>query len=416
MLKTAANFRRVAYPLVAFLSLALCAAFFIQLGSYYKLDYDLENNDIAQAEQRAIASPSLNLHRDLQHKTTDQLIGLFTATLDEHIYDYRSLIDLSTIWNTRGEHSRAEAALKLASKLRSSDPYVQMQAARFYLARDDLTTAFSYWTQAMAMTAKFDDSLYPVMMQMAADPRGLDLITQYLDQSASDWWSRFLVYTMSHAKDDVLVQRLFTTTRKKSLALSARVETLYVDYLIREGLILDGYMAWLNGLNEQQRKGLGRIYNASFDQANLNAGFGWRTIKNPAFEIAFMPTYGIEGPSAVKLLFRNKPIKFWHFYQLLILQPGAYKLTGRVREDGLQAVRGLQWQLRCKDKGTAKSIGKSEPFSGRSPWHSFAFDVKVPSEGCGLQELRLESASGQQMDFAMRGAIWFDALKIENVE
>jgi hypothetical protein len=95
------------------------------------------------------------------------------------------------------------------------------------------------------------------------------------------------------------------------------------------------------------------------------------------------------------------------------LQPGTYRLSGRVRPKGLESVGGLRWQVACR-LPESRTLGESTRFLGSGEWRDFAFDFEVPSD-CRFQQLQLTSAGQRSFELEMSGAIWFDGMKITRI-
>jgi len=110
----------------------------------------------------------------------------------------------------------------------------------------------------------------------------------------------------------------------------------------------------------------------------------------PGVEIAVVPRATATG-NALQVRFLDQRAPLWgQVAQLLVLAPGRYRVSGQARLHDLQNDRGLQWVLSCADNG--RQLAASTRMRGSMPWHGFAFDVRVPAQGCGAQWLSLRLA------------------------
>lgn len=122
-------------------------------------------------------------------------------------------------------------------------------------------------------------------------------------------------------------------------------------------------------------------------------------------------TFGSSDDASLRVSFGGKRVRFQHVYQRLVMPPGAYRISGRVRPDQLKGRLGAGLVFSC-------SVGRddvrysSDPWLGTGEWRSFWFDVEVPV-GCLEQMLRLESLGKREVDHELSGTLWLDDLQIE---
>jgi len=85
--------------------------------------------------------------------------------------------------------------------------------------------------------------------------------------------------------------------------------------------------------------------------------------------------------------------------QLLVLQPGRYRVTWRERLDRA-ASAPLYWRVRCGDTGQVlvKDQGAAEMSGGASEWRSMRMDFETPKTGCAGQWLELTANPGDRRD------------------
>jgi hypothetical protein len=183
--------------------------------------------------------------------------------------------------------------------------------------------------------------------------------------------------------------------------------------LQREGKITEAYLVWINGLDEAAREHLGILNNGSFEIEPSSTGFGWHVRVTDRVTATTGTTAGVEGDKALHLIFKRREKPYRHVYQPLFLDPGDYRVEGRVRTDSLTSQGGLKWVVRCL-LSNPSDLGESERFLGSSEWHELAFTLRVPEE-CMAQEIRLVSAGRREHEYKMTGGVWFDGMSMRKV-
>ena len=150
--------------------------------------------------------------------------------------------------------------------------------------------------------------------------------------------------------------------------------------------------------------------------------FGRRPNLLCARELA--PVFSLSDPNPVTLRLHNAgalrlnltvvdelPVQFQRrdFEERLALAPGAYRLNGRVRVDGLRNARGLHWVLSCN---AGQRLAETARFTGTSPWRDFEAAFEVPAADCEGQLLQLRLAARIAPEQMIGGRILFDSLHI----
>ena len=134
-------------------------------------------------------------------------------------------------------------------------------------------------------------------------------------------------------------------------------------------------------------------------------------MEGAAQSVEFAPARGAAGERALSVAYTGKRLEGPALRQFLAVAPGRYELTGKVRLEGLDSVRGIHWVLRCGSDARGAGIASSERFMGAAPWRGFAVPVTIPA-GCPGQLLSLEPAGLGEGATFVSGAAWFDDLRL----
>ncbi len=331
----------------------------------------------------------------------DAAEALLARAYAENPANARPLATLAGIVQEKGEQERADALMKAAVDLMPADPGIQVQAASYWLGRGDLEKAMEHWSRAMETDPAAIEQIFPVLLKLAEDPR-TRLAFRPFAASPPSWWEAFFAEIARRALDVETVRVLYALrSESPQTPLTEPERQAYVARLQKEGRITEAYIDWINGLSREQRAELGLIHDGGFELEPTNWGFDWRVRTRRGVIVDRARTYGIDGNKALHLLFDGYDRPFQDVSQLLFLDPGPYRLTGRVRTDSLETQGGLKWVVRCV-LPESQDLGETERFLGTNQWRDFDVKFEIP-QGCGLQAIRLESAGKRAFEHRIIG-------------
>lgn len=325
----------------------------------------------------------------------------------------RALAAIGLLEQARKQKVQAEKAMALAAQLSPQRTDVQSTLARYWMQRGDVGRALTHLDAVLRHGPANAQQYYPLMLKLAETPKYDTAFTTLL-KSPLTWWSSFFVYASQNAAQADTVRMLYHLTQKSPNQLPEDVLQHYILRLQKEGAWLEAYFAWMNRLSKDQLAQLGNIYNGGFELPLSQIGFDWIASKTPQALIETASTYGISGNRALHVSFNGQRIQFKHLAQYLVLTPGAYRFHGRVRPDGLQTERGIQWAIHCL--GNDQPLTTSERFTGTDQWHHFSSQFTISVDACVAQRVRLELVGQAALDFEATGGIWFDDLAVEKVD
>lgn len=328
----------------------------------------------------------------------------------ENPTDGRVFMTLAQIREQGGALQSAEKLAMLADRLAPMRGEVQLDAAGFWLRREQFEQAFRQLNTALELRPGIRDEFYPFLLSLAEVPSTLAAFSVFLEEPPS-WWKRFFRYAAANAVELDTVSNLYNL---KGYQPGTDERDYYLARLQREDRWLEMYFVWLNSLDAQELAVLGNVYDGSFELDLSNQGLGWRIQPLRGVSVEEAPTYGTRGSQALHLVFEGKRSRFRHLYQTLFLEPGRHRLTGLIRLDNLRTAHGLQWAVRCLG-GDHALLGTTNRFLGISDWQGFDTEFTVPPEACPAQELRLELVGRHGGDFEAEGQVWFDNLAIRRI-
>ncbi|MFZ1827332.1 MAG: hypothetical protein WAW42_00865 [Candidatus Competibacteraceae bacterium] len=328
--------------------------------------------------------------------------------------DARIYVTLAELW--AADESRRSTAIPLAEIADILGPMsspVLAYSADFWQAQGRLDRMLERWSLLLRTQPTVASALYPELLDFTNDPKQQELLRPLLENPPT-WWDGFFAYVAREAPQTDTVIFLYQQRQRGEESPSKLEQGAYLDRLWRDARWPEAYRAWQEGLNERQRSVLSRVYNGGFELPPTGVGFDWRIASLRGVRVETAPTYGVRGERALHVNFDGQRVRFQHVLQYLLLEPGRYRLQGRVRPDSLRTALGLRWKVRCVADGPW--VAESDRFLGSDEWRIFTVDFVVPTNDCPAQVLRLELEGRAELDFEVEGAIWFDDLAITALE
>lgn len=240
------------------------------------------------------------------------------------------------------------------------------------------------------------------------DKAGFDLLVERLAREPP--WRRTVLHRLPRAVRDVRTPlRVMAALKKRGSPVTPKNYHPYLNFLIGKKNVRFAYAAWLQLQTPEELALVRRINNGGFDR-ELNGGpFGWRVGRSQNALTAFEPHPTRPEGRAFRAVFGDGQVRFAGPRQVLVLEPGAYVVTGEVTGK-LEAKRGLKWTLRCHG---GKVLGESDTIRKTyANWTVFSFTVEIPKKACRAQQLHLRHTSRSASETFASGEIWFDNIDI----
>jgi tetratricopeptide (TPR) repeat protein len=327
--------------------------------------------------------------------------------------DPAPLLVLAGIAQAGGDQARADHLVGRVDALRPSDARVQRDLGRYWLERGRPELAFQHWSRALEANPGMARGLFEIFRELLKDPAMTQAFVE-LTREPPGWWEGFFTDTAKQARDVGLPRRLYRLRREALGApLTLAERQAYFERLMREGLIEEAYLVWVNSLTAPRRQHLGLLFNGDFELPLGGVGFEWRAEPADRVRIERSRPEG-ENVNALQVRFRLLRTPFKHLSQMLLLGPGAYAMAGQSLGQDLITEGGFRWVVRCVAPEQTL-LGESERLFGAEAWTPFSFEFEVPAS-CQYQEVRLVSADGGMRESLTDGELWFDKLSIRRID
>lgn len=362
----------------------------------------------------SLSSHALTIHaRTLSYADPDLSEAIAISALTKNPSSGRAMTHLMSLYEAQGKSLQADKTADLAGKLWPANVYTRSNLADYWSRRNRPSKLIQEWNVLLIRDKSFRERLFPSLMRIVERDELSALILPYA-QNPPVWWNSFFEYLSEELAFNHL-ERLYQLRVASERTVSLNERTSYVRRLIKERRWEEAHDTWFIGLNPNQMRYSGLVYDGGFESDVFNQGFGWQhsRMRNP--KIKTDVTYGIKGRKALHVIIRKQdPIEFRHVWQQLMLPKGVYELVLRYRMDSLKTTKGLSWRIRCREGGN-QILGQSLPLLGSKPWGTLKVKFSVP-ESCSVQRLRLEATSSFRHDHYFQGSLWFDDVRINELK
>ena len=206
-----------------------------------------------------------------------------------------------------------------------------------------------------------------------------------------------------------LANRLILDLSTSNAPASQAELRIVLNALVRAGDYQGAHRLFLFTLSDGDWKRAGLVFNAGFEPSGTPVPFDW-TYRNTA--AAYLESSTITPQDGMNVRFLDKPAREVQLQQMLVLEPGRYRLKVDASGALLKAPKGLFWRLRCLKPGA--EITRLDVAEGtyRNTESAVEFDVG----NCPAQSLELRS--GLTIDswlYRYSGRVTFHSVSIERL-
>ena len=314
------------------------------------------------------------------------------------------------------QHRREDAfpLYRIAEHRAPRDLQTRAWLTERYLEQGEFEPALVQIDRILRMAPQRARSIQPVLAQLAEDPRFAEALAASLRQNPP-WRVGMLAALRDPGTGNQVAAGRVMQALQNQGGLTPEEYTHWLDSLIAQGRWGEAYARWSGSASKSSGR-LSLVYNGQFEQPPSGVGFDWRLRRVPGVLLQFEPGAGASG-QAVYLHFLDRRVPHAGLEQPVLLSPGVYRLSVRMRAQGLRSELGLQWIVACQ--GAAGIAGRTEAIDGSFGWRTFEAEVVIPSTGCPGQWLRLVNPVPGGAAQRVTGQLWVDdvaALRIRGAD
>lgn len=339
---------------------------------------------------------------ELEADRKDQAAALARDAISRAPFDIRALRVLALTLDPDAEAVRADEVMTLAGNWSLRDSAVHAWLIERRLRQGDYVSAFRHADTLLKRGQAVHEQAYLLMATAAVeDGRGLAALEAFMAEERP-WRPEFLVWLQRHPDMDSLLATLVVSLQQTSAPLTDRDLDVVYKIWVDEGRI---------GAVRMVRERIGRpradslLFAGDFQGEGLIAPFNWTLSSGAGRIVEAVPDDLGSGRTALRVEYdsRSSDAIAW---QLLLLEPGAYTLSGQRRVE-FGEMR-MDWRVRCLESGQTVSGEVAGPEAGEG-WSDFSTRLTVPAQGCAAQWLEL---APRPSDFRRTVGNWFFGLDI----
>lgn len=318
----------------------------------------------------------------------------------------RGFIILAQAEALRGQHHAAGVLYAIAARRSPRDLRSHAWLVEDFLVTGRYDEALDHIDVILRVAPWQASNILPWLTRLAADPAFAAALARRLHSHPS--WRTHLL-SMLHSEADPPASDAVFSAMSRLGDLSDREAAEWVAQLIRQGRWSKAYSVWASRLEPRPEK-LAMVFNGDFEAPITGSGFDWRRAAVAGVSTELVAAPGTSG-RVVHAVFRDRAVAQVDLEQPLLLAPGSYQFSARMRVRILRAETGLEWTLTCD--GQAVPIAVSERIAGNFEWREVRMQVTVP-QGCLGQWLRLRNPALSGVSQVMSGELWLDDVALQS--
>lgn len=304
-----------------------------------------------------------------------------------------------------GDQAKAFRLYRIAERRAPRDLPTRAWLTRHYLTQGEFAQALVQIDRILRMSPQHAGSIHPVLVQMAEKPEFADALATSLRQNPP--WRPGIIAALraAGAGNQRAAGRVMQALQNQG-GLRPEEYARWLDSLMAQGRWGEAYARWAGRVPKTAGR-LPSIYNGDFALPQSNVGFDWRLRRVPGVLLQFEPAAGIAGQAAY-FRFLDRRVPNAGLEQPLLLREGRYRLSMRIRAQGLRSEMGLQWVVAC---ASGKVVARTEAMDGSFGWRTLETDVIIPASGCAGQWLRLVNPVPAGAAQRVTGELWVTDVK-----
>jgi hypothetical protein len=326
----------------------------------------------------------------------------------------RGFNDPELIWRDLlgGQESQQQATSHKLQAGMGRSTALKLAYLNFLCGQERFDLAANYWTELAA-----SQSLIPFA---AAKPYLEQVLSSGYYKEAGEVW-RYLVNTGAVTKPPELepVDGRESAAADGSPSAKSRVERGISEPVDgRESAVADGSPAERDKtpipLGGRETPNL--IFNGSFEQEPLQAGFDWHYRQQPYLEMNFAAQTAHSGARALRLDFTlPRNLEYEPVYQLVPVAPGqAYRLSAYTRSEAITSDSGPR--LRVTDPQCATCLDVATDAATRTAaWHEVSAQFTTGPH-TDIVRVSIWRARSRSFPMEISGRAWFDDISLHPVQ
>lgn len=309
-----------------------------------------------------------------------------------------------------GQPQQAQALFDIATRLAPRDLQTHSWLAQTALRQHRYPDALRQLDFVLRQQPDRFARLGPILAQLANDPAFADALAASL-RDAPPWRAAMLQALQAPGGQTSQAQARVMQALQAQGGLSAAEFGLWLDSLMAQGRWGEAFARWA-GTVVGSGGHLPLLYNGDFRLPISQTGFDWRQ-QDRAGVLLNVQADAADGQPGMHLQVLDRGIPDVGLEHVLLLTPGHYRLSMRLRAQTFASALGLHWVIDC-DRGK-RIVVQALPADGSFDWRDVAGEFEIPDTGCQGQRLRLINPVSGGAGQRVSGQLWFARMRIEPI-
>ena len=325
----------------------------------------------------------------------------------------RALRLLGQVSDAAKNDAAAASFMQAAAKLSLHDNFADSWLMIKSFAAKDYPSTVYYADILLRTTPELGPYVVPILARIAEDKGSAGLVKATLadDPPWRDQFFRMLPTSITDARTPL---DLLLALRASATPPPPEDINRYLNFLVQHKLYELAYYTWLQFLPAEELRNAGLLYNGGFEIAPTGSPFDWIMPQGSGVTVDIEARPDGDSGQALLLNFQYGRVDYGSVAQLIMLAPGRYHFTGRVKGE-LVGPRGLKWRVSCAETRDNR-LAEGPMINGRVPsWSDTGFDFTVPAQNCRAQYLSLDLDARMASESFVNGSMWFDDLNISRL-
>ena len=356
----------------------------------------------------ALAEKVILFDKNPTTKSLNEARGRLEEALSEFPLNARALRLLGQSLARTGDEAKATKAMQTAARYSSQELIAIDWMMRSSFRERDYRSAANYADVLLRVDANLYKFAAPVLGRMAEDEVARKEIVNLFATNPPwrFWFFNELGMTVTNARAPL---ELLLSLKDTDAPPTPGELQVYVGFLFQHKFYKFAYFVWRQFLPPDQLANTGLLFNGGFETKPSGVLFDWKLEPADGAFVDIAPRPDSPDKNALSVEFGQGRVNFGGVWEMVVLPPGAYRLTGSY-EGNVTGPRGMQWSVLCFG---GSAIGESQMILGAFPEErQFDFDFKVPPTGCEVQSVRLDLAARSSSEQLVTGLIRFADLSI----
>jgi hypothetical protein len=319
-----------------------------------------------------------------------------------------ALRNLGLIADARGRQAHAVQIMARASRRGFRDVPTQAWLLQRAILSGDFGPAFLRVDALLRTQPDLGTRLFPLIGALLSDPDAIEPLTRRL--AADPLWRPYALFYLSEKAEDVrpvisIYQRLARLGRDPTAEETQSILTR----MVKDGQYQEAYRLWASLLPDHGRVIPEEPYDGGFKGLPGSPPFNWEFVNQSGVTVQ---TARSDAPGGAAL-YLEYPVANASLLarQMLVLPPGPYRLSGRMRVTRPATGAALVWSIACAAPPGAVIAHVRQSVDSATDWTPFAVTFMAPAD-CGDQWLSLEGLAGD--GFGILSA-WVKGISIQRL-